>query len=432
MATFSRGLIQGLINPAYSQNLRDVGMLAGSAPGRRRRQRMLTEMIDRPVDLANFAVSEAARAGDPTAMLRATQARDSVIKDRTQQSLNQLEVSRLAAGTPEQKMQIEKIMERVAAGAGIDASKISGRTQAELDTARSKQRQAISDAYFALDADATVKNADGEEVSVISQFERNVEKAGFGAFFSKLKTERARQDKFNADIEAEEESLRSPLPIKSTRDALEKLAENEDFPPAVKQAFDARLNGIEQPDFDSGETWSSITERRRARETLTVIDGEILRYTIRQETEKADRIDALEREIRRVEKIDTSKGLNPNTQGEAAIKSLKEQDPPAFGTELEFFQGAPEIVGGEGFTKVVPLEPDLSKIEHREMIEARATKLAQKAAEDQKSQTLSALRSELAALQEPAKKGDKKKNNDVETGADTSDVMAKADAIIGG
>lgn len=404
MATFSRGFLQALTNPSYSQNLFDVGMLAGSAPGRRRRQRMLTEMIDRPVDLANFAVSEAARVGDPTAMLRATQARDSVIKDRTQQSLNQLEVSRLAAGTPEQKIQIEKIMERVAAGAGIDASKISGRTQAELDTARSKQRQAISDAYFALDADATVKNADGEEVSVISQFERNVEKAGFGAFFSKLKTERARQDKFNADIKAEEENLRSPLPIKSTRDALEKLAENEDFPPAVKQAFDARLNGIKQPDFDSGETWSSGAERRQARQTLTAIDGEILRYTIRQEADKADRIDALEREIRRVEKTDPSKVTagQRDAQIEAAIDELMKEDPPAFGEKFGVFGGPAS-------------DPDLNNRAHREKIEARATELAAKAAGLDRAKTLNDLRSDLAALQEPVKKsakGDEKKDVD--------------------
>tara|TARA_S200000501_G_scaffold205615_2_gene193339 strand:+ start:4137 stop:5417 length:1281 start_codon:yes stop_codon:yes gene_type:complete len=65
MATFSRGLIQGLINPSYSQNLRDVGMLAGSAPGRRR-ERERQEGMFRDINQALFSE-------DPEKILSASQ-----------------------------------------------------------------------------------------------------------------------------------------------------------------------------------------------------------------------------------------------------------------------------------------------------------------------------------------------------------------------
>jgi hypothetical protein len=382
MARFSRGLLQSLANPSYGQNLFTLGQQAGSAQAMADRRSMLLGIENNPVDLANLAVSDAARTGDPMAMLRASQARDSVIKERTQGSLNQLEASRLAAKTTEEKMQIEKIMERVAAGAGIDASKISGRTQAEVDLSKGKQREAISSAYFALDPTATTTDEDGNEVSVVSQFEKNVEKAGFGAFISKLKTEKARNDKFNADIKGEEEDLRRPLPTSDAKDAV------KDFPPNVREAFEAQIDQISQPDFDKGETWSSATERRQQRQTLDAINREIRSFVVRKEVDRANKIDDIEREIRRIEKMDPSKVTTGqrDTQIEAAIDELMKEDPPAFGESISF----------RGFT---PDEPDLNNRAHREMIEARATELAKSAAETEKAQTLSDLRSDLSALQ---------------------------------
>ena len=379
--SFSRSMLAGLTNPNFG-DIQGLGQQIGSAKAMSDRRNMLLGMMDNPVDLANLAVSDAARTGDPMAILKASQARDSVIKERTQGSLNQLEASRLAAKTTEEKMQIEKVMERVAAGAGIDASKISGRTQAEGDLARGKQREAISSAYFALDPTATTTDEGGNEVSVVSQFEKNVEKAGFGAFISKLKTEKARNDKFNADIKAEEEDLRKPLPTSDAKDAV------KDFPPNVREAFEAQIDQISQPDFDKGETWSSATERRQSRQALDAINREIRSFVVRKEVDRADKIDDIEKEIRRVEKIDPSKVTagQRDTQIEAAIDELMKEDPPAFG----------QSIGFSGFT---PDEPDLNNRAHREMIEARATQLAKSAAETEKTQTLSDLRSDLSVLQ---------------------------------
>lgn len=384
MARFSRGLLQSLANPSYGQNLFTLGQQAGSAEAMADRRSMLLGIENNPVDLANLAVSDAARTGDPMAMLRASQARDSVIKERTQGSLNQLEASRLAAKTTEEKMQIEKVMERVAAGAGIDASKISGRTQAEADVSKGKQREAISSAYFALDPTATTTDEGGNEISVVSQFEKNVEKAGFGAFISKLKTEKARSDKFNADIKAEEEDLRRPLPTSDAKDAV------KDFPPKVREAFEAQIDQISQPDFDKGETWSSATERRQQRQTLDAINREIRSFVVRKEVDRANKIDDIEKEIRRIEKIDPSKVTagQRDTQIEAAIDELMKNDPPAFGEEFNL-----------STLSYTAKEPDLSDRAHREMIEARATQLAKSAAEIEKTQTLSDLRSDLSALQ---------------------------------
>ena len=394
--SFSRSLLAGLTNPNFG-DIEGLGKQIGSAKAMSDRRNMLLGMMDNPVDLANLAVSDAARTGDATAVLQATQARDSVVKQRTQNSLNQLEAERLAASTPEEKMRIEKIMERVAAGAGISTSGITGKTQSEIDAAKSKQREAISSAYFALDPNETVKDSAGNEVSVIDQFEENVGKAGFGAFLSKLKTEKARNDQFNADIEAEKESLTKPLPIQSARESLANL------PPAVQKQLEKRLDDIKQPDFAAGGTWSSATERRQARDSLKVINDEILRYTIRQEVEKADKIETLEREIRRLEAIDPKKlaGGQAEAQQEAAIESLMAEDPPAFGKTFDF-----GVVGGDG------KGPDLSNMGHVRMIKQRAALLAEQSNLSQKSELLARLRSDLAALQGPAEEGDEKKSVD--------------------
>lgn len=50
MATFSRSLIQGLINPAYSSGLGRVAENIAAQPGRRRRQGMLTELLAPALD----------------------------------------------------------------------------------------------------------------------------------------------------------------------------------------------------------------------------------------------------------------------------------------------------------------------------------------------------------------------------------------------
>ena len=394
--SFSRSLLAGLTNPNFG-DIEGLGKQIGSAKAMSDRRNMLLGMMDNPVDLANLAVSDAARTGDATAVLQATQARDSVVKQRTQNSLNQLEAERLAASTPEEKMRIEKIMERVAAGAGISTSGITGKTQSEIDAAKSKQREAISSAYFALDPNETVKDSAGNEVSVIDQFEENVGKAGFGAFLSKLKTEKARNDQFNADIEAEKESLTKPLPIQSARESLANL------PPAVQKQLEKRLDDIKQPDFAAGGTWSSATERRQARDSLKVINDEILRYTIRQEVEKADKIETLEREIRRLEAIDPKKlaGGQAEAQQEAAIESLMAEAPPAFGKTFDF-----GVVGGDA------KGPDLSNMGHVRMIKQRAALLAEQSNLSQKSELLARLRSDLAALQGPAEEGDEKKSVD--------------------
>ena len=400
--SFSRSLLAGLTNPNFG-DIEGLGKQIGSAKAMSDRRSMLLGMMDSPVDLANLAVSNAARTGDAATILQATQARTSVIQDQVKRELGKDEARRLAAPTEEEKMAIEADMARKAAAAGLDASKITGRTQSEIDeqfrvdaAAKERRRQQIASTYFSLDPDQTVLDVNGNEVSAIELFEENVGKAGFGEFLSRIKTERARNDKFNADLEAEEKSLEKPLPIKSAKDSLANL------PPAVQKQLEKRLDDIKQPDFAAGGTWSSATERRQARDALKLINQEILRYTIRQEVEKADKIDTLEREIRRIEAIDPKKlaGGQAESQQEAAIESLMAEDPPAFGKTFDL-----GVVGGDA------KGPDLSNMGHVRMIKQRAALLAEQSNLSQKSESLARLRSDLAALQGPAKEGDEKKNN---------------------
>ena len=83
------------------------------------------------------------------------------------------------------------------------------------------------------------------------------------------------------------------------------------------------------------------------------------------------------------------------------MSRLWQKTPPAFGKTFDF-----GVVGGDA------KGPDLSNMGHVRMIKQRAALLAEQSNLSQKSESLARLRSDLAALQGPAKEGDEKKSVD--------------------
>jgi hypothetical protein len=90
-----------------------------------------------PVDLARTAEQQAMQTADPTEILKAQQTTQSVIRERTKRSLASLEAERqkkVREGDIKGAEQIESVMSRVAASAGIDPVEIEGRTKEKIET----------------------------------------------------------------------------------------------------------------------------------------------------------------------------------------------------------------------------------------------------------------------------------------------------------
>lgn len=106
--SFSRSLLAGLTNPNFG-DIEGLGKQIGSAKAMSDRRNMLLGMMDNPVDLANLAVSDAARTGDATAVLQATQARDSVVSGE----LRTLSISLKRKGSPHQRQKKRCVLRKL-------------------------------------------------------------------------------------------------------------------------------------------------------------------------------------------------------------------------------------------------------------------------------------------------------------------------------
>ena len=152
MARFGQGLIQGLTNPQFQRGLFELG----DRIAERRRETKQLQAISNITSLSNqgMAAAQAADLGGLNASIKALQQQvataptvevanaynkqitalqgmvPEVKKNASLNSVNQLEVARQAASTPEEKRNIERIMERVARESGNSTEGILGRTDA--------------------------------------------------------------------------------------------------------------------------------------------------------------------------------------------------------------------------------------------------------------------------------------------------------------
>jgi len=405
MATFGRDFVRAATQPAYLQGLFTAAQQVGSAPARRRQMGMLRDMT--PVEQADYFASIATT---PDEMLRAQQLKTNAItqaredeKQGALTSLRSLEAARQAEEDPEAKRRIEAIMSRVAPQAGVDPITISGRTQQEEDKEierelrqnrvederRTKQEAAISEAYYAVPEQSR------------EQFERNVERSGFGSVIDELKEDRQRDQLVklqleNAKTEAAENAAmrKAPLPTSSLKTRIEEA----NIDPQLKEQFLSELNDISEPDFESGETWQPGA-RKLALNALESLNSSVRSEVSREVTRK----NSIRTDIRRLE----SQLTKPPTE-----EQIKEQLPRA----KEELSTVSRVAGFE----FVSEETD------EDVIRQKAIEIARLERDNQINELIKQRRAELgeSLVVEEAEEED--------AATDQENMFKEADSIVGG
>lgn len=271
MARFN-ALLQSLARPPeFQQGLFEAAKGIGMTPmlaeqEKLRKERMAKMSQMGPVDLAKFSEQEAALTGDPTKVLQARQVTQGIIEQRTQQSLNQLDAARQKAvqeGNITEAQSIEETMERVASSAGLDPSKITGRTSAESAAIESQREANFVKAYYFV----SPENLD--------KFVKAAKDAGYGSSIQKLEDDRIQRDENNRKIAEGQRDRTKPLPTTGVEKRLEGLpAELQDD---LKQRI-ADVKALE-PNFEKDETWT-LGGRQNAERQLLAIEDQITQYKV--------------------------------------------------------------------------------------------------------------------------------------------------------
>jgi hypothetical protein len=271
MAKFSQAFLQGLLQPTYQQGLFDVARNIGQAPAlmglQRRREEEAAKMAQMgPVDLAKYAEQEAMKTGDATEVLQAQQVTKGVIQQRTQSSLNQLDVARQQAvqkGNIAEAESVEEIMERVSSEAGLDPSKITGRTAREVALIEGQREANFVKAYY------------GVKPENLDQFVTAAKEAGYGSVIQELEDDRVQRDENTRKISEGQKDRTTPLPTTGVESRLEGLP--TDLQKDLKQRI-ADVKDLE-PNFAEGGTWTQ-GGRKNAEAQLLAIENKITDYKI--------------------------------------------------------------------------------------------------------------------------------------------------------
>ena len=271
MAKFSQTFLQGLLNPTYQQGLFEAAKGVGQAPALMRLQRRQEEEAAKmaqmgPVDLARYAEQEAMKTGDATKVLQAQQVTKGVIQQQTQSSLNQLDAARQQAvqkGNIAEAESVEEIMERVSLEAGLDPSKITGRTATEVAQIEGQREANFVKAYY------------GVKPENLDQFVKAAQDAGYGTAIQKLEDDRVQRDENTRKISEGQTDRTTPLPITGVESRLEGL------PTTLQKDLKQRIAEVRdlQPDFKKGGTWTQ-GGRKNAEAQLLAIENKITDYKI--------------------------------------------------------------------------------------------------------------------------------------------------------
>ena len=279
MAKFGQGFLQALTQPSYSRGLFELGETLGSTPGRLARLEKMKNMGK--VDLARMGVEDAARTGDPNAVIRAKQAEESVVAGETTRSLGQLDLARQKAVNENDQpkaQHIEDVMKRVAANAGLDASQYTGRTSEEFVELKKKREETIAAAYF---------KVEGKEKT---QFIEDMTEAGFGQLLADLEEDRNRKELVQQQLDEVKLKATAPLPIKELDKSISRL------PSDLQETYRERLEDIKNPDFENSETWLPGERDRAVREMERIADA-VTAVLVRESLNRRDNISRLESQI---------------------------------------------------------------------------------------------------------------------------------------
>lgn len=347
MAKFGQGLIQGLTNPQFQQGLFELGDRIAD----RRRETKQLQAISNITSLSNqgMAAAQAADLGGLNASIKALQQQvataptvevanaynkqitalqgmvPEVKKNASLNSVNQLEVARQAAETPEEKRNIERIMERVARESGNSTEGILGRTDAEIQTEKTRVEGQIRETFYAIPADRR------------KEYIRGIEQNGFGEVAAILEAREVEREADQIKIDearTSAELARTPLPTGGLKKRIESLPDSQE-----KTDLLDRIEAAESRNIKEGQTFMP-GERKRLGDELTSINDGISRAAGRQdqanlivERQTQDEIQRLQRDLTRIE-------IDDDLVEEEArrLEQTKGSDMPFVGTTYRDFE----------------------------------------------------------------------------------------------
>jgi len=275
MPRFSQQFLNQMTQPGlFGMGVQKVTEALGERNARLRaeeRGRMMSTMG--PVDLARMAEQQAIKTGDPTEILKARQTTQQVVQGRTQESLGQLDLERKRAvqeGNIAKAKQIEAVMERVATTAGLDASKITGRTEAENNAILEKREQGFSDAYY------KVKPENREK------FVKAATEAGFGSLMDELELDRQKKEDYETERQEKIDMSRAPLPTSTLQERVNAISDE-----GLRADYNQRLKDIKamEPNFNQGETWNP-GEKKNAERLLDSLSDDVSGFKQREVLER--------------------------------------------------------------------------------------------------------------------------------------------------
>ncbi len=248
-----------------------LGTGLGGMLTRRQKRRLKEEEAAKmaqmgPVDLARYAEQKARETGDVAKVLQAQQVTKNVIQQRTQSSLNQLDAARQKAvqeGNIAEAESVEETMERVASNAGLDPSKIAGRTAEQVALIEGQREANFVKAYY------SVKEEN------LDQFVQAAKDAGYGTAIQKLEDDRIQRDENQRKIAEGQRDRTMPLPTTGVEKRLEGL------PTELQDDLKQRIADVKalEPNFAKGETWTQGGRQNAARQ-LQAIENQITNYKI--------------------------------------------------------------------------------------------------------------------------------------------------------
>ena len=291
MARFGQGLIQGLTNPQFQQGLFELGDRIAD----RRRETKQLQAISNITSLSNqgMAAAQSADLGGLNASIKALQQQvataptvevanaynkqitalqgmvPEVKKNASLNSVNQLEVARQAASTPEEKRNIERIMERVARESGNSTEGILGRTDAEIQTGKTRVEGQIRETFYAIPADKR------------KEYIRGIEQNGFGEVAAILETRELEREADQITIDEARTSAElasTPLPTGGLKKRIESLPDSQE-----KTDLLDRIEAAESRNIKEGQTFMP-GERKRLGDELTNINDGITRAAGREDS----------------------------------------------------------------------------------------------------------------------------------------------------
>jgi hypothetical protein len=290
MARFGQGLIRGLTQPSFGQGLFNLG----EQYVERKKERQQLDAISNITSLSNqgMAAAQAADLGGLNASIKALQQQVATAptvevanaynkqitalqgmvpetkKMASLNSVNQLEVARQAAKTPEQKREIERIMERVARESGNSTEGILGRTDTEIQAGKTRVEGQIRETFYAIPADKR------------KEYIRGIEQNGFGEIASILEARELEREADQIKIDearTNAELARTPLPTGGLKKRIESLPDSQE-----KTDLLERIEMAESRNIKEGQTFMP-GERNRLGDELTSINDGITRAAGRED-----------------------------------------------------------------------------------------------------------------------------------------------------